>query len=157
MKIKSICAYQVYDSRGNPTVEAEIELESGERGRGMVPSGASTGQFEALELRDGDPNRFRGKSVFQQSPTSSARLPSIDWLGHLRPIGSGPAFDRTRRNPYKITTGANAILAVSMAAATAAAAALRQPLYELWVNPVERSCPARNSDRWRRSTRTLAH
>ena len=65
MKIRSIGAYQVYDSRGNPTVEAEIELESGVRGRGTVPSGASTGQFEALELRDGDPARFRGKSVFK--------------------------------------------------------------------------------------------
>ena len=64
LKIRSISAYQVYDSRGNPTVEAEIELESGERGRGTVPSGASTGQFEALELRDGNPARFRGKSVF---------------------------------------------------------------------------------------------
>jgi hypothetical protein len=65
MKIASISAWQIYDSYGIPTVEAEVLLESGTRGRGVAPSGASTEQFEAVELRNGDPGRFRGKSVFK--------------------------------------------------------------------------------------------
>ena len=65
MKIQTIDAYQIYDSRGMPTVEVEVGLTNGVKGYGLVPSGASTGQFEALELRDGDGTRFRGKSVFQ--------------------------------------------------------------------------------------------
>src|SRR5579862_5557968 len=63
MKIIGASAFQIFDSRGVPTLEAEVLLEDGTRGRGMVPSGASTGQFEAVELRDGDPERWRGKSV----------------------------------------------------------------------------------------------
>ena len=65
MKIASVSAFQIYDSRGNPTLETEMVLENGVKGQGLVPSGASTGQFEACELRDGDAKRFRGKSVFQ--------------------------------------------------------------------------------------------
>ena len=65
MKIASTTAWQIYDSRGVPTVEAEVVLDNGERGIGVAPSGASTGQFEALELRDSDKKRFRGKSVFK--------------------------------------------------------------------------------------------
>jgi enolase len=131
MKIKSICAYQVYDSRGNPTVEAEIELESGERGRGMVPSGASTGQFEALELRDGDPNRFRGKSVFQAIANIQREIaPALIGWDICDQSGLDRHLIELDGTPTKSRLGANAILAVSMAAATAAAAALRQPLYE---------------------------
>lgn len=131
MKIRSIDAYQVYDSRGNPTVEAEIELQGGGRGRGTVPSGASTGQFEALELRDGDPQRFRGKSVFraianieQEIAPALAGWDVRDQRGLDRRLIE---LDGTRD---KSRLGANAILAVSMAAATAAAAALRLPLFE---------------------------
>jgi enolase len=65
LKIDSISAWQVFDSRGNPTIEAEVTLANGVRGRGMAPSGASTGQFEAVELRDGDSKQFGGKSVFK--------------------------------------------------------------------------------------------
>ncbi|GAL24751.1 enolase [Vibrio variabilis] len=65
MNIKSIDAYQIYDSRGKPTVEVVVELDNGIEGVGLVPSGASTGQFEALELRDNDPNKFLGKSVYK--------------------------------------------------------------------------------------------
>jgi len=61
MKIRDIDAFQIFDSRGNPTVEAVVTLDSGVRGQGLVPSGASTGRSEALELRDGDPERFRGR------------------------------------------------------------------------------------------------
>ena len=130
MKIASISAYQVFDSRGNPTIEAEVALENGVRGRGIVPSGASTGQFEALELRDGNPQRFRGKSVFKA-------------IAHVRDI-IGPALrgsdvldqnglDQTMialdGTPNKSRLGANAILAVSMAAAEAAAGARGLPLF----------------------------
>ena len=65
MKIRNINAIQIYDSRGNPTIEVELELENGVKGYGLVPSGTSTGQYEALELRDGDPQKFRGMSVFK--------------------------------------------------------------------------------------------
>jgi enolase len=65
MKITSLDALQIFDSRGNPTVEVIATLEDGTTGHGLVPSGASTGQHEALELRDGDKSRFRGKSVFK--------------------------------------------------------------------------------------------
>ncbi len=130
MKIKSICAYQVYDSRGNPTVEAEIELESGERGRGMVPSGASTGQFEALELRDGDPSRFRGRSVFQAIANIQREIaPVLTGWDICDQSGLDRHLIELDGTPTKSRLGANAILAVSMAAATAAAAWLRQPLY----------------------------
>jgi len=63
LEIREVSAIQIFDSRGNPTIEAEVLLKNGARGRGVVPSGASTGQYEALELRDQDPTRFRGKSV----------------------------------------------------------------------------------------------
>ena len=63
MRIRDVRAFQVFDSRGNPTLEAEVWLENDVCGRGLVPSGASTGQYEALELRDGDPDHFGGKSV----------------------------------------------------------------------------------------------
>ena len=131
MKIRSINAYQVYDSRGTPTVEAEIELESGARGRGTVPSGASTGQFEAHEMRDGDPARFGGKAVFHAIANIHREIAPalIGW--DVRDQG---ALDRKLieldGTPNKSRLGANAILAVSMAAATASAAAQRRPLHE---------------------------
>lgn len=130
MKIQSVSAYQIYDSRGQPTIEAEVTLENGITGRGLVPSGASTGQFEALELRDGDKHRFRGKSVFKA-------------IGHihreLAPLATGREVEDQRGldaamialdgTPGKSRLGANAILAVSMAAAQAAAASARKPLF----------------------------
>ncbi len=131
MKIHSISAYQVYDSRGNPTVEAEVILESGERGRGTVPSGASTGQFEALELRDGDPRSFRGKSVFNAIANIHREIaPALaGWDVHDQ-AGLDRKLIELDGTPSKSRLGANAILAVSMAAAHAAAAALRVPLYD---------------------------
>jgi enolase len=131
MKIRSIQAYQVYDSRGTPTLEAEIELESGERGRGTVPSGSSTGQFEALELRDGDAGRFRGKSVFKAIDNIHREIaPALaGWDIEDQP-GLDHRLVELDGTPSKSRLGANAILAVSMAAANAAAAAVRKPLYE---------------------------
>jgi enolase len=131
MKIQSIKAYQVYDSRGNPTVEAEIILESGERGRGIVPSGASKGQFEAMELRDDDHERFHGKSVFRAVANIHREIAPalIGW-----DVSDQSALDHRLieldGTPSKSRLGANAILAVSMAAANAMAPSLRRPLYE---------------------------
>lgn len=131
MKIRSIHAYQVYDSRGNPTVEAEIELESGGHGRGTVPSGASTGQFEAHELRDGDSARFRGKSVFQAIANIHREIaPALIGWDVRDQSGLDRRLIELDGTPNKSLLGANAILAVSMAAATTSAAAQRRPLYE---------------------------
>jgi enolase len=131
MKIQSIHAYQVYDSRGNPTVEAEIVLESGARGRGTVPSGASTGQFEALELRDGDPTRFRGKSVFKAIANIHREIASALIGCDVRDqAGLDRKLIELDGTPTKSRLGANAILAVSMAAAAAAAIAQKRPLYD---------------------------
>ncbi len=131
MKIRAIHAYQIYDSRGTPTVEAEIELESGERGRGAVPSGASTGQFEAHELRDGDPARFRGKSVYRAIDNIHREIaPALVGWDAADQAGLDHRLIELDGAPSKSRLGANAILAVSMAAANATAAALRRPLYE---------------------------
>ncbi len=130
MKIQSVSAYQIFDSRGNPTVEAEIHLDDGTSGRGLVPSGASTGQFEAHELRDGDRTRFREKSVFRAIRNVEEVLaPAIigwdieDQAGIDRRLIE---FDGT---PNKSRLGANAILSVSLAVANAAAAWRRVPLF----------------------------
>ncbi|MDR3404901.1 MAG: phosphopyruvate hydratase [Chthoniobacter sp.] len=130
MKIASISAYQVFDSRGQPTIEAEVALQDGTRGRGTVPSGASTGQFEALELRDGDPKRFRGKSVFKAiANVRDIIRPAL--LG--RDVFDQRGLDQTMIDldgtPNKKQLGANAILAVSMAAVQAAARARNEPLH----------------------------
>ena len=131
MKIRSVNAYQVYDSRGTPTVEAEIELEGGERGHGMVPSGASTGQFEALELRDADPSRFRGKSVFKAIANIYCEIaPALVGWDVRDQSGLDRKLIELDGTPTKSRLGANAILAVSMAAAATAALAQRRPLYD---------------------------
>ncbi|HEY1789674.1 MAG TPA: phosphopyruvate hydratase [Verrucomicrobiae bacterium] len=130
MKIASISAWQIFDSRGHPTIEAEIALEGGVRGRGSVPSGASTGQFEAVELRDRDPGRFRGKSVFK-AIANVEKLIAPALLG--RDVFNQSGLDQTMieldGTPNKSRLGANAILSVSMAAASAAAAAQSEPLF----------------------------
>jgi enolase len=130
MKIASLTAWQIFDSRGNPTVEAEVGLEGGIRGRGSVPSGASTGQFEAVELRDRDPARFRGKSVFT-AIANVEKLIAPALLG--RDVYDQGGLDQTMieldGTPNKSRLGANAILSVSMAAANAAAAARGTPLF----------------------------
>ena len=130
MKIRSVDAFQIYDSRGNPTLEAEVVLENGVRGRGLVPSGASTGQFEALELRDGDPNSFRGRSVFRAIEHVRKVLgPAVvgQEVGDQAGIdGRMISLDGT---PDKSRLGANAILGVSLAVAEAAAREQGVPLH----------------------------
>ena len=131
MKIASVDAYQVYDSRGNPTVEAEVVLDNGVRGRGTAPSGASTGQFEALELRDGDPARFRGKAVTAAIAHVRGEIARAATGCDVRDqAGLDHALIELDGTPGKSRLGANAILPVSMAAASAAARALGKPLYE---------------------------
>jgi len=130
MTIQSVSAHQVYDSRGNPTVEAQVTLADGSVGRGIVPSGASKGRYEALELRDGDPLRFRGKSMF----TAIRNIETILGPELVRSAASDQAsLDRCMIDldgtPQKSRLGANAILAVSMAYAYAAAQSIHLPLH----------------------------
>ena len=130
MKITSIEAWQIYDSRGFPTVEAEVRLDNGVRGRGLAPSGASTGQFEAIELRDGDPNRFRGKSVFKAIANIQNEIaPALHGLNVFEQAALDKKLIELDGTPNKGRLGANAILPVSMAVANAAAAARNLPLY----------------------------
>src|SRR5215472_11696978 len=129
-QIELILGREVLDSRGNPTVEADVILESGARGRAIVPSGASTGGHEAVELRDGDKGRYLGKGVTRaveniQSEIAEA-LGGFD-AGDQR--GLDQKLIELDGTENKGRLGANAILAVSMAAARAAAAACRLPLY----------------------------
>jgi enolase len=130
MKIKSLQAYQIFDSRGNPTVEAVIELANGVSGRGLVPAGASTGHHEAKELRDGDPRRFLGRSVdgaIAHVNQDLARL--VTGRDVFDQAGLDRAMIELDGTPDKSRLGANAILGVSMAAAQAAAAGRHEPLY----------------------------
>ncbi len=128
--IADVLARQVLDSRGNPTVEAEVILESGLRGRAAVPSGASTGEHEAVELRDGDKKSYMGKGVTKAVAavrnTIAPQLRGLDSREQEAIDATMIALDAT---PNKAKLGANAILAVSMAVAKAAAAASDLPLY----------------------------
>jgi enolase len=130
-KIASVHGRQILDSRGNPTVEADVRLEGGAMGRGAVPSGASTGEHEANELRDGDKSRYLGKGVLKAAGHVNAEIAKA--VTGMDASDQG-ALDRRMieadATPNKSNFGANAILAVSMAAARAAAAAAGQPLYK---------------------------
>ncbi len=130
VKIKDVHAREIIDSRGNPTVEADVILESGVRGRAAVPSGASTGSREAIELRDNDMRRYGGKGVQQAIAHVNTDLRAA-LVGV--PVDDQARIDRIMceldGTPNKARLGANAILAVSLAAAHAAAAAAGQPLY----------------------------
>ena len=130
MEIKSIQGRQILDSRGNPTVEAEVRLTSGIVGRAAVPSGASTGEHEAVELRDGDKSRYLGKGVIKAvANIHTVIAPALSSM----PISHQRAIDHKMieldGSENKGRLGANAILAVSMAAARAAALSLSTPLY----------------------------
>lgn len=130
MKIEKIVAREIIDSRGNPTVEVDVTLENGVLGRAAVPSGASTGENEALELRDGDKNRFGGKGVLKAvENVNKVIAPALkgECVFGQRAIDKKMlALDGT---PTKSKLGANAILGVSLAVAKAAASALNIPLY----------------------------
>ncbi len=128
--IASITAREIIDSRGNPTVEVDVRLASGAFGRAAVPSGASTGEHEAIELRDGDKKRYSGKGVQNAVANVKSKIgPALLGFDALEQV----AVDRTMISldgtPTKSKLGANAILGVSLATAKAAAAALNLPLY----------------------------
>src|SRR5437588_4357087 len=129
-QIHEVRAREILDSRGNPTVEAEVSLAGGATGRAAVPSGASTGEHEAVELRDGDKNRYQGKGVLQAVENVNGEIASaIDNLDAAEQAALDGKLMELDGTPNKSRLGANAILAVSMAAARAAAAAFELPLY----------------------------
>lgn len=132
LEIEKVVGREIIDSRGNPTVEAEVYLTDGTVGRGAAPSGASTGEFEALELRDGNKDRFGGKGVSKAveniNTTINEALKGIEASDIYAVDGAMLAADGTKD---KSNLGANAILAASIAAVRAAATALQIPLYRL--------------------------
>ncbi len=130
-KIAKVRARQVIDSRGNPTVEADVILDDGALGRAAVPSGASTGEHEALELRDGDKSKYLGKGVLKAVANANTEIAkSIVGMDATDQRALDHKMISLDGTPTKSRLGANAILAVSMAAARAAAVALKQPLYK---------------------------
>jgi len=130
MKIEGIFAREVLDSRGNPTVQVDVQLEDGSVGRATVPSGASTGKREALELRDGDNGRFRGKGVLRAvQNVNEVIAPAVVGRNALDQAGLDKVLIDLDGTENKSALGANALLGVSMAAARAAAESLWVPLY----------------------------
>ncbi|MCR4763305.1 MAG: phosphopyruvate hydratase [Lachnospiraceae bacterium] len=131
LQIEKVIGREIIDSRGNPTVEAEVTLNDGTVGRGAAPSGASTGEFEALELRDGDKKRFGGKGVSKAVEHINKEIAkAIVGLDPMNVYEVDAAMLKADGTKDKSKLGANAILAVSIASARAAANALELPLYK---------------------------
>ncbi|MBE0227042.1 phosphopyruvate hydratase [Thermoanaerobacterium thermosaccharolyticum] len=129
--IVDVYAREILDSRGNPTVEVEVELDSGAVGRAAVPSGASTGQFEAVELRDGDNSRYLGKGVLKAVENVNEKIaPEIIGMDAIDQVAIDKAMIDLDGTPNKSNLGANAILGVSLAGAKAAAEEVGLPLYQ---------------------------
>ena len=136
-QIAAVHGRQILDSRGNPTVEVEVEVGSGEVGRAAVPSGASTGRFEAVELRDGDPNVYLGKGVGQAVRNVREEIgPALVGLDAAEQSAVDSTLVSLDGTKNKSRLGANAILGASLATARAAAADAGVPLYR-WVGGVE--------------------
>ncbi len=130
MRIEKIFAREILDSRGNPTIEVDVTLECGIMGRAAVPSGASTGENEALELRDGDKKRYLGKGVTKAvDNVNKVIAPALEGESSLDQRGIDHAMLKLDGTKTKSKLGANAILGVSLAVAKAAAAYLEMPLY----------------------------
>jgi len=130
-KIARVQGREILDSRGNPTVEADVVLLGGTIGRAAVPSGASTGEHEAMELRDGDKSRYLGKGVLKAVANVNGEIArAVTGLNASDQKALDRCMIEADGSPNKGNLGANAILAVSMAAARAAASAARQPLYK---------------------------
>jgi enolase len=128
--IASVHAREILDSRGNPTIEVDVELEDGAAGRAAIPSGASTGSHEAVELRDGDKHRFSGKGVQHAVTNVNDRIaPVVTGMDADDQAGLDAAMIELDGTPNKAKLGANAILGVSLAAAHAAASDRDEPLY----------------------------
>ena len=131
LEIIDVYAREVLDSRGNPTVEVEVTLDDGTVGRAIVPSGASTGESEALELRDGDKSRYLGKGVLKAVENVNNKIaPEIIGMYADDQVGIDNAMLALDGTPFKKTLGANAILGVSLACARAAAQSYGMPLYK---------------------------
>ena len=129
-KIVKVHGREVLDSRGNPTVEVEVSLDDGTKARAIVPSGASTGESEALELRDGDKSRYLGKGVLKAVENVNTKLaPVVIGLEATDQVLVDQAMLKADGTPFKKNLGANAILGVSLAVARAAAESLHMPLY----------------------------
>src|SRR5437879_2600138 len=135
-EIIEVRAREILDSRGNPTLEVELATASGALGRAAVPSGASTGEHEALELRDGDPRRFLGKGVLEACKNvADVIAPAVIGLDAAEQALLDRRLVELDGTDNKSKLGANAILGVSLAAARAAANALEVPLYR-WLGGV---------------------
>ena len=129
--IVNVHGREVLDSRGNPTVEVEVCLDDGTKARAIVPSGASTGESEALELRDGDKSRFGGKGVLKAVENVNTKLaPAVIGLDAYNQVLVDETMLKLDGTPFKKNLGANAILGVSLAVARAAAESLDMPLYK---------------------------
>ena len=140
--IIEVHAREILDSRGNPTVEAEVVLASGARGRAAVPSGASTGEHEAAELRDGDPKRYGGKGVQEAVRNVNEVLgPRLEGMDPTDQIGVDAELMDADGTSNKAKLGANAILAASLAVARAAAEDVGLPLYRYLGGPMARVMP----------------
>jgi enolase len=140
--IIDIAAREILDSRGNPTVEADVTLASGQTGRAAVPSGASTGEHEARELRDGDTGRYLGKGVRKAVRNIEETIaPALKGLVATDQVEIDRTLIELDGTPNKEKLGANAILAVSMATARAAAGATGLPLYRYLGGPLSRTLP----------------
>jgi enolase 1/2/3 len=140
--IISVHAREILDSRGNPTIESDVTLASGAAGRAAVPSGASTGEHEAVELRDGDPQRFGGKGVLEAVKNVNEVIgPRLEGVPAGDQIAVDFAMLELDGTPNKGHLGANAILSVSLAVARAAAADAGLPLYRYLGNPVSHVLP----------------
>jgi enolase len=141
-EIVEIRAREILDSRGNPTVECDVRLESGVYGRAAVPSGASTGEHEALELRDGDPKRYLGKGVLRAVQHIEETIaPALRGMDATNQLAVDRALIELDGTPNKERLGANAILGVSMAASRAAAEELGLPLFRYLGGPMARTLP----------------
>src|SRR5260221_8438078 len=128
--IEDVAAREILDSRGNPTIEVEVLLMGGERGVAAVPSGASTGAHEAVELRDGDKSRYGGKGVLTAVNNVNETIrQAISGLEATEQVALDELMIELDGTPNKGALGANAILGVSLAVAKAAANAQQQPLY----------------------------
>jgi enolase len=140
--ITAITAREIIDSRGNPTVEVDVRLASGALGRAAVPSGASTGEHEAIELRDGDKARYGGKGTLKAVANVKSKLaPALIGFDACDQIGVDHAMIKLDGTKTKAKLGANAILGVSLATAKAAAAALGQPVYKYIGGPNAKVLP----------------
>ena len=142
-EIINVYAREILDSRGNPTVEAEVTLFSGITGRAAVPSGASTGEHEMLELRDGDKKRFLGKGVLKAVSNVINKIgPEVIGMDSLNQREVDYTMIALDGTPNKGALGANAILGVSMACAKAAAEAMELPLYKYIGGVIARIYPS---------------